>query len=97
MLVIAKQLGYYDNKRRREGEEFLLEEVSYKDSLGNKCILTVEEQFSQKWMEKVESDFPKKKAKEQKPDDIINSIPGYTRAGAGRKAKAPAKELTQDE
>lgn len=68
MLVRAKRLGYYNHKRIREGEEFVLKTVKgfIQDPLGRKKIakeFTPEMQFSPEWMEKVEEDedIPQKK------------------------------------
>jgi len=47
-------LGYYGDKRRREGEVFDL--VPRQDRKGK--IITVEEQFSEVWMEKVDDATP---------------------------------------
>lgn len=53
MKVLAKQLGYYDHKRRREGEVFTIK---------------AEKEFSHVWMEAVDGPAPKK-AKAQKAKD----------------------------
>lgn len=45
--VQATQLGYYEHKRRREGDVFLL--VERKDRYGN--VMSAKSQFSKKWME----------------------------------------------
>jgi hypothetical protein len=84
MLVRAKKLGYYNHKRVREGEEFILRKykglVQAKDTL--KMVpkeFTPEEQFSSEWMERVSEDEPtperreivnKRKALRQS-DDVI--------------------------
>lgn len=46
MRVRAKRLGFYDLKRRREGEEFILHDPK---------------QFSEVWMEAVDGKAPSKK------------------------------------
>jgi len=48
MKVKALQLGYYEHKRRREGDVFDLVE---------------EKHFSKNWMEKVDGEEPKKSKK----------------------------------
>lgn len=45
--VKATQLGYYEHKRRREGDVFIL--VPRTDRYGN--VMTAKSQFSKKWME----------------------------------------------
>lgn len=52
--VKATQLGYYEHKRRREGDVFTL--VERKDRFGK--IMTAKQQFSSKWMKKVNEDTP---------------------------------------
>ena len=61
MKVRAKELGYYNHKRRREGVEFDLVE---KKGLVNgvEKTITVEDQFSDKWMERLAGSEPVKKA-----------------------------------
>jgi len=61
MKVRAKELGYYDEKRRRPGEVFELEEregFTRNENSGKatKKVWSAEEQFSEKWMEKVDAD-----------------------------------------
>lgn len=55
MKVQATQLGYYEHKRRREGDVFEL--VERKDRHGK--VMTVNQQFSSKWMKKVSDDTEK--------------------------------------
>jgi hypothetical protein len=48
--------GFYGNKLYREGEEFTLvkrEHSRNKDDKGKPVVITPEQQFSEKWMEKV--------------------------------------------
>lgn len=78
MKVIATALGFYDHKRRREGEVFnlkpVLKRVLGKDGkpvLENgrfkyEVVKTAEAQFSEKWM-KHAGEAPKPKAKGAKP------------------------------
>jgi len=68
MLVRATRLGYYDHKRIREGEEFILRTIKGKvkdksDKLVDKSFAP-EEQFSGLWMEKVQDDEPTPEKKE---------------------------------
>ena len=63
MKVKAKQMGFYDMKRRHEGEVFMLHDKAA---------------FSEKWMEAVDGKAPTKKAKakveveDKEPgDDVI--------------------------
>lgn len=75
MKVRAIRQGYHDNKRRREGDEFELKPIKGYgfDDKGVKIEkeFSVEQQFSEKWMEKIEGDVEpvvkksKKKAVEQ--------------------------------
>jgi hypothetical protein len=52
MKVVATRNGYYDHKRRKEGEEFELIPLVLKDG----SPYTVEQQFSAKWMVKASSE-----------------------------------------
>ena len=52
MKVRAKALGYYGDKRRKEGEEFELIERTVGDK-EKRRKLSVDQQFSDIWMEKV--------------------------------------------
>ena len=54
--VRATQLGYYEHKRRREGDVFVL--VPRTDRYGN--VMTAKSQFSKKWMELVDPATPEK-------------------------------------
>lgn len=51
MQVRATKLGYYDLKRKKEGEVF---------------VIKSEKHFSKEWMEPVDGQAPKVKQKEQK-------------------------------
>ena len=72
-------MGYYDNKRRREGEVFELRAMSglFKDKDGKlvKGVKQPEELFSEKWMEKVEDEereeMAPKKARKAKVEPEI--------------------------
>jgi hypothetical protein len=52
--VRATQLGYYEHKRRREGDVFVL--VPRTDRFGN--VMTAKSQFSKKWMEMADPKAP---------------------------------------
>jgi hypothetical protein len=54
MLVKATRMGYYDLKRRYEGDEFVLEN---------------EKHFSSQWMEKIEESY-EVKAEKPKPKGV---------------------------
>ena len=49
-------VGFYGSKRRRPGEEFTL--TPGRDSKGKE--ITVEDQFSARWMDKLEPEKPEK-------------------------------------
>ncbi len=59
MRVKAKELGYYGLLRRKPGEIFNLEEVKGfhmgKDGKKSPKVYSAESQFSDKWMEKIDS------------------------------------------
>jgi hypothetical protein len=56
MKVRAIKLGYYEHIRRRVGDVFEL--IPLKDSKGK--TISIEQQFSDKWMEKVAKGTPEK-------------------------------------
>ena len=49
-----KYSGYYDHKRRVPGEIFTLIPLTRIDKNGKKVTVSPENQFSKKWMEKVD-------------------------------------------
>lgn len=64
MKVRATKRGYYNHVRVEAGEEFELVKISGHRQVGLKGELepvnyTPEQQFSAKWMEKVEAEMPK--------------------------------------
>ncbi len=68
MLVRATKMGYYNHKRIREGEEFVLRTLKgfVQDPKGRELVkkeFTPEMQFASSWMEKVDEDeaTPEKK------------------------------------
>jgi hypothetical protein len=55
--------GFYDGKIRREGEIFNIEAKTHStqtDDKGDPVVITEDQQFSGKWMEKVEAPKPKR-------------------------------------
>jgi hypothetical protein len=84
MLVKAKRIGYYNLKRRREGDVFELKEMTGYKKIGDKLekvAITAEQQFSDSWMEQVEEDdgderpmrelAPKKKSLKEASKEVI--------------------------
>lgn len=57
MKVRATAVGYYGDRRRRVGEVFELVERTV-GSADKRRTATVEDQFSKRWMEKVEEHVP---------------------------------------
>jgi hypothetical protein len=60
MKVIATQLGYFNNHRRREGEVFVIKprkglKVDPVTGAKSEVTLSVEDQFSSRWMEKYDA------------------------------------------
>lgn len=68
MKVKATQLGYHDHRRRRPGDVFVLRPIEKADGK----IITPEQQFSKKWMEKVGESVPElnQKKPEIRPGNI---------------------------
>lgn len=68
MRVRAIKLGYYDLKRRREGEEFELLEAVVTDKEGNETVIEAAASFSPKWMEEIDDlpPVPVKKSRAEK-------------------------------
>jgi hypothetical protein len=65
MKVRAIELGYYGHKRRQPGAEFVLEPLKRirkdaKTGLMKEILITPEQQFSSRWMERVDGEAPKK-------------------------------------
>jgi hypothetical protein len=66
-----KYSGYYDHKRRVAGEVFILKAITKIGKDGKKVIIAPENQFSERWMEKVDKDAPPPKPIEQPaPEEI---------------------------
>jgi hypothetical protein len=57
MQVRAKKLGVYGARRRRPGDIFILVPRTTQKN-GKEVMVTVEQQFSSKWMEKIAQDGP---------------------------------------
>ena len=59
MRVRATQLGYYGHKRRHPGQEFDLEPIKrikiQPDGTSKEITISPEQQFSVRWMERVEA------------------------------------------
>lgn len=55
LTVRAKRLGYYGDARRKEGDVFDLVEREVGEA-GNRRKLTIDQQFSDVWMEKIDED-----------------------------------------
>ena len=72
MKVRAKMLGYYGGRRYREGEEFVIVEREghrkLKTDVLEKIELSVQDQFSEKWMEPVDGEAPVKKEKKSRAE-----------------------------
>ena len=70
MKVRAIAMGYYGHKRRREGMEFTLEPIKrlrkQKDGSMKEITITADQQFSTRWMERVDKAEPAKPAKKEK-------------------------------
>lgn len=75
MKVRATQQGYYGHRRRYEGDEFVLEPIERvrkdpKTGLDKKIMIMPEQQFSTRWMEKVDKPAKKeKKSAEPEPEE----------------------------
>lgn len=70
MKVRATQPGYYKHERRREGDVFVLEPIKRQRTdaatgLMREVTIMPEQQFSERWMEKVDV-APEKPKKEKK-------------------------------
>lgn len=77
--VRATRLGYIHNKRVKEGEEFTLVPVKgFKKAGGNgdktPIEISAEQQFSERWMERVEDDEKPKKVEVQNPKNRSKDV-----------------------
>jgi len=74
--VKAGMMGYYDHKRRREGDVFNIK-GEHEDKNTGKIV----NDFSEKWMEKVSNKIetgtapPKKKFGPVKEEDVVSTVP----------------------
>lgn len=69
MKVRATKLGYYDLKRRKEGEVFEISDTTTFDEKKDKDVdVSAESLFSPKWMEKVDEDIPVQRHKKVKTE-----------------------------
>ena len=73
-----KYSGYYDHKRRIAGEVFILAPISKIGKDGRKIIISPENQFSDRWMERVDAKAPAAQKQIEQPaseevqgDDVI--------------------------
>jgi hypothetical protein len=57
----SEWVGYYNHIRRRGGDVFTLLPIETKDRKGQPKIITPENQFTDKWMIKVDEDVPESK------------------------------------
>jgi len=77
-VVGQKYSGYYDHKRRVPGEVFTLVPITKISKDGKKIVISPENQFSERWMEKVEKNTPVAQPANEAPisqeiagDDVI--------------------------
>jgi hypothetical protein len=66
-----KYSGYYDHKRRVAGEIFTLVPIKKAGKDGKLIIIAPENQFSSRWMEKVDKDIPAAKPIEQPAPEFV--------------------------
>lgn len=78
MKVRAKRMGYYEHKRIKPGQEFVLVTRKGLDRDKKPITLTPEKQFTDEWMEKVEA--------------VVEDDSAPVAAKAKGKAAKPAKE-----
>lgn len=90
MKVKALKTGYYNHKRQKPGSIFELEPYEVVDEKGKEKIVSVEEQFSPRWMVKV---VTKKfiEVDEEVHDD------GEPEAQEGKKGKGKKKSTGDEE
>lgn len=74
MKVRATQLGYYDLKRRKEGDVFTLKDIKGKDAKGQPFVIPAEKQFSARWMEPADSAKPSKSEKRKEKEEDETTI-----------------------
>ena len=66
-----KYSGYYDHKRRVAGEVFVLKPRTKIGKDGKKIIISPENQFTARWMEKADNDAPPPKPIEQPAPEVV--------------------------
>jgi len=66
--LVETFVGFYGNKRRRPGDEFTLVDAVRTVNGKEVVIQKAEDAFSDKWMERVEEEKPKKKALPKKSE-----------------------------
>lgn len=102
MLVRAKTVVYYNDKRYREGQIFELIERKgvrkFKDEKGEEIVLSAKDQFSERSMEAVDEDGrsiegPKKEAK--KKEGIVEKVQKKEAKKVAKKEEP--KESSSDE
>lgn len=112
MKVRALQLGYYNDVRRREGDIFVLRDkkklkrddrgrtVRDRDGKPEFKVISAEEQFSDRWMERVDQSVPATAPrsnrifrKENVGEDSLSAAP----PAAGPAAAASVDESSQED
>jgi hypothetical protein len=96
--VRATREGYYNYKRRKEGEVFYLIPIRgvIRDRSGRekKHTFTPEQQLSEKWMERVPEDYvPSNESEKPRAPVSLGEIAGQT----PNMAKTPGAEAVPDE
>ena len=69
----SKKGGFIYNRFRANGDVFVLKPVTHStetDDEGELKVIAAEDQFSGRWMEKVEDDKPAKQAEPKKPSEM---------------------------
>lgn len=79
MRVRAKRMGYYEHKRIKPGQEFVLVTRKGLDQNRKPLTLTPEKQFTETWMEKVEGSV------EDRSEQVVAKAKGKT----GKAVKEP--------
>lgn len=70
----GRVVGYYGNRRIREGEVFEIVTIKGKDREGNIVTRKPEDQFSKKWMERIDQKIIKKVTVEETPEPDNSSL-----------------------
>jgi hypothetical protein len=97
MKVRATMLGYYGHERRYPGDVFTLEPIKRmrKDKEGKLREVTIraEQQFSERWMEKVEETVPAKR--KSRPNNRISSPTTLAQRQEEAEHQEAAEETTE--